>query len=301
MHVVVIGGANLDTITRTSASAVLHTSNPGRAHRSPGGVGRNIAENLARLGVDLTFITAYADDPAGEVVASSLTGLPITTLRVGSPTSTGSYTAVLGADGDLVIAVADMQAIDSIGAADVATQWLGDASWVVLDGNLGVGVLGACLEAAAEVGASVLLDPVSVAKATRLRALPRLPVHTFTPNHDELLAFADTDSLEVALDRAYAAGAERVWIREGAAGSLLACRDHPSVQIPVDHTDQVADVTGAGDAMLAAYLHRLLLGDAPARAAAFGATAARLTVEVEGAVNPRLTPDLLATTHEERR
>ena len=48
--VVVVGGAVLDTKVRTALAPVLGTSNPGTASATVGGVGRNIAENLARLG-----------------------------------------------------------------------------------------------------------------------------------------------------------------------------------------------------------------------------------------------------------
>ncbi|MFC6343949.1 winged helix-turn-helix transcriptional regulator [Nocardioides hankookensis] len=49
-YVVVVGGANMDVKARSRRSVVAATSNPGTAAMSAGGVGRNIAENLARLG-----------------------------------------------------------------------------------------------------------------------------------------------------------------------------------------------------------------------------------------------------------
>ena len=49
--VIVFGGANIDVKARIEGHAVEGTSNYGAITRSPGGVGRNIAENLARLGV----------------------------------------------------------------------------------------------------------------------------------------------------------------------------------------------------------------------------------------------------------
>ena len=49
-YVVVVGGANMDLKARSAATLVTGTSNPGSTRMSPGGVGRNVAENLARLG-----------------------------------------------------------------------------------------------------------------------------------------------------------------------------------------------------------------------------------------------------------
>ena len=56
--VVVIGGANLDLVGRPSHGLVAGTSNPGHIRVSPGGVGRNVAENLGRLGVPALLLSA---------------------------------------------------------------------------------------------------------------------------------------------------------------------------------------------------------------------------------------------------
>ena len=66
--VLVVGGAVLDTKVRTAAAPVLGTSNPGTASATVGGVGRNIAENLARLGRPTVLVAAVGDDPAGDTV-----------------------------------------------------------------------------------------------------------------------------------------------------------------------------------------------------------------------------------------
>ena len=45
-----IGAANMDLHGRSRAALILHDSNPGFLHTSPGGVTRNILENLSRMG-----------------------------------------------------------------------------------------------------------------------------------------------------------------------------------------------------------------------------------------------------------
>ena len=49
-HVLVIGAAGLDTKGHAHGSLRTGTSNPGTIRISFGGVARNVAENLARLG-----------------------------------------------------------------------------------------------------------------------------------------------------------------------------------------------------------------------------------------------------------
>lgn len=67
---VVIGGANIDHKSQTLGRPVPGTSNPGRSRTSLGGVGRNVAENLARLGVGTALITAIGEDADGHHLLS---------------------------------------------------------------------------------------------------------------------------------------------------------------------------------------------------------------------------------------
>ena len=69
--VVAIGAANID-INGYSASALLHEeSNPGRVELCAGGVARNIAENLARLGVEVELLTALGGDGLQRLIIES--------------------------------------------------------------------------------------------------------------------------------------------------------------------------------------------------------------------------------------
>jgi pseudouridine kinase len=289
--IVVIGGANLDLKATSRAAAVQRTSNPGTVTTSAGGVGRNVAENLARLGHHVVLVAAVGADHAGTEVLSATraAGVDVTRVRRG-PEPTGSYVAVLDADGELVVAVADMAATESLGAADVeaASDVIASAALVVLDGNLTAGALGRALELSAEAGTRVVLDPVSVPKATALAKLlsPRSPVLAMTPNADELAALGGTE--QVLHDR----GVALVWTRLGAAGSRLSGPDGVVGIAPVPATE-VVDVTGAGDAMLAAFCHSLLGGASPADAATYGQAAAALTVASPHTVRPDLTDELV--------
>ena len=60
-----VGGANLDVFGFSDARFIPQDSNPGRIEESPGGVARNIAENLARLGIETHLITAFGSDASG--------------------------------------------------------------------------------------------------------------------------------------------------------------------------------------------------------------------------------------------
>jgi pseudouridine kinase len=292
--VVIVGGMNLDTLARIAAHTDHGSSNPGTTISAAGGVGRNVAENLARLGSPVRMVGAVGRDHAGDRLVDGLVelGVDVAGVRRTEDCATGTYTAILDQDGGLEIGVADMAATESIGPEHVDTRVLDGAGWLVLDGNLRSDTVVHCLRLARAAGVPVVLDPVGVAKAARLGPVPGL--HTFTPNHDELAAWAGTDDVAAALEHAHAQGVDVVWLREGADGSVLHSHGRVTpVRLPAA---EVVDVTGAGDAMLAAYVHRLRAGDPLEDAALFGAAAAWLTVQSTSAVRPDITEELVAET-----
>lgn len=302
--VVVIGGANMDIKARSARAAVPATSNPGASSMAAGGVGRNIAENLARLGTRTYLVASIGSDGLGDQVlsATSNAGVQVEHVRR-SARATGTYTAVLDTDGELVVAVADMAATDELPPEQVdgARDLIAAASLLVLDGNLSTATLGFALDVAATVGTRVVLDPVSVPKAAALAPLlaPDRPVYATTPNRDELAALTGLptgtrDEQESAARALHDRGVELVWVRLGPAGSLLSSRDGVATLDSV--SSEVVDVTGAGDSMTAAFCHALLAGAEPAEAAAYGHAAAALTVASAHTVRPDLT-DRLVRSH----
>lgn len=303
--VVVVGGANMDIKARSVRAAVPATSNPGAAAMAAGGVGRNIAENLARLGTRTHLIAGIGTDALGDQVlsATSNAGVRVEHVRRDAA-STGTYTAVLDANGELVVAVADMAATEMIDVEQVADarDLVAAASLLVLDGNLATATLSYALDLAADVGTRVVLDPVSVPKATLVAPLldGERPVFAITPNRDELAALTDLPTRtrrqqELAVRALHDRGVEVVWVRLGPAGSLLGTGGGI---VTLDSVDagagaDVVDVTGAGDSMTAAFCHALLEGADPAAAAAYGHAAAALTVASPHTVRPDLTDRLI--------
>ena len=67
-YVVVIGGLNLDIAGLCGQIYREKDSNIGTVELSAGGVGHNIAQNLAKLGVPVELITVYGDDHFGRIL-----------------------------------------------------------------------------------------------------------------------------------------------------------------------------------------------------------------------------------------
>ncbi|MDR2478938.1 MAG: PfkB family carbohydrate kinase, partial [Treponema sp.] len=77
--VTVIGGANIDINGFSARPPVMGDSNPGTIDRCSGGVARNIAENLARLKVNVNLISAIGNDAFGKTLLAECNDLGIET------------------------------------------------------------------------------------------------------------------------------------------------------------------------------------------------------------------------------
>ena len=139
-RVLVIGGAGVDIVGRLEGGLRRGTSNPGQICSSFGGVARNVAENLARLGQPVTLITAIGGDEVGDSLIQGLVEAGVNTeaiLRVLGG-DTGKYLAVIDQDGELQFALADMSAMNELSSEHLRAHISAfkDAALLFLDANL---------------------------------------------------------------------------------------------------------------------------------------------------------------------
>ncbi|MDR3687426.1 MAG: carbohydrate kinase family protein, partial [Coriobacteriia bacterium] len=252
--VVVIGGANVDILGVPDAALVPGDSNPGRVELSPGGVGRNIAENLARLGVATQLITVLGGDANGRFLAEECAraGVDIAYSLVLADEPGPLYVAILDASGDMALALNDMRAMERL-TPDVLEPRafaLARAALVVVDTNLPAETLAWIGEYAP---APLILDAISVAKAPR--ALPIL--HRLAALHCNALEagallgreVVTHEDAEQAARELVALGAGRVFVTLGAGGVVAADSTGPLTLSAPPAT--LINATGAGDAFTA--------------------------------------------------
>jgi pseudouridine kinase len=286
--VICVGGAVADRKFHLAAPPVARTSNPAaRTASSDGGVARNVAENLGRLGVRAALVSRVGDDAAGYGIVGRLTaaGVDVGGVTVVPGAVTAEYVAVLAPDGDLVLGVAAMDVFGGITVGDA--ERVLDATrpaWCFADCNPPDAVVDGLRAAAAARGARLAVDATSTAKAARL---PRdlTGVDLLFCNAEEAAAYlAATDPPEVLAGALLAGGAAAVVVTLGAAGLVLADgggpRRVPAVPGPV------VDVTGAGDALVAGTLAALLADADLDRAVTAGARLAAATVASPASVVP---------------
>ena len=184
-YAVVCGGVNIDIGAHSFAPLRAKDSNPGKVELSLGGVGRNIAHNMRLLGVPTYLLTAVGGDSRASQVEESCKELGIDlshALRVPDG-RTSTYVFVGDSDGDMAVAVADMEICEKLTPDYFASQkeLLDGAAAVVVDANLPRESIAYLVEHCA---APLFVDPVSTVKAEKLQGLLS-HVHTLKPNRIE--------------------------------------------------------------------------------------------------------------------
>lgn len=295
-YAAVVGGVNMDIGGRAAAPLVMADSNPGQVRMSLGGVGRNIAHNLALLGADVRMLTAFGDDLYAQKIAASCgeLGIDISQALQVPGAATSTYLFLSGPDGDMALAVSDMDICQRITSAYLQSRrsLLDSAQLIVIDSNLPEeSVRWLCENAKVPVFA----DPVSTAKAVRLRpVLGRL--HTLKPNRieAELLSgveIRDEAGLEKAARTLLDTGLRRVFISLGKEGVYAA--DHTGALRMPCCPAQPVNATGAGDAFMAALAWAYLEGTDLADTARLAQAAAAIALEGADTINPALSAQVV--------
>ena len=295
-YAVVVGGVNLDIGGRPAGELVAADSNPGQVRMSLGGVGRNIAHNLALLDVDVRLLTAFGDDLNAQRIAASCgeLGIDISQCLTVPGGATSTYLFIADRTGDMALAVSDMEIYRHVTPAFLSSRdkLLQNAQLVVTDTNIPSQSIRWLAE---NLSLPIFADPVSTAKAEKLRPVLGM-LHTLKPNRleAELLSgvpITDGESLNRAADALLATGLHRVFISLGAEGVFAADRSG-RVRLPC-LPGELANATGCGDAFMAAITWAYLQGTDLEETARAGLAASSIAMEGRETINPRLSEEAL--------
>lgn len=292
-YVAVVGAVNMDIWARSRAPLIARDSNPGEMRLSPGGVGWNIAHNLRLLDTAVGFVTALGEDDWAPQLVRRAQELDIDLSHaVMVPGGrTGAYVCLSGPEGEMSVALSDMDITAHITPALVTRQlaYLNGAACVAFDGNLPAETIQTL---AAQVSVPLFADPVSVTKSQKLGpVLDRL--HTLKPNVLEAEALTGAGGPVDCAAALCRLGVRRAFVSDGANG-LYACEGGP-VQHFACCRSEVKNVTGGGDAVVAALIRAYLDGLPLAESARFALAAGALATECEDTINPALSiPAILA-------
>ena len=293
--VALVGGANMDICASPTSHLRMQDSNPGSVVTSPGGVARNIAENLARLGVDCRLVAAVGTDHHGDLLVQQgrAAGIDMNAVLRFDDAQTSTYVSLLDESGDMHVAVSDMSIVDELQPDRLRTheQMLRQAILVVLDTNLAEAPLAYLCETLHD--RPLFVDAVSVAKAHRIR--PHLEaVHTLKAGSMEAEALCGLrcrteKQLAKAARKFHRLGTRRVFISLGEKGIFYSDGNESGIEPVPGARPDVTNANGAGDALFAGIAYGLLHEWPLMKTIRFAMSAAGIAMSHRSTINPDMS------------
>lgn len=285
----------MDVSVSSKTPPLPHDSTPGEIHCNPGGVARNVAENLARLGVNISLISVVGDDLFGQRLAEATAqaGVNVAALHVLSGQRTASYMALHGPAGELSVAVNDMEILEELTPQRLQTHSIlfQQADCIMLDCNLHADALAWLLQRQSQRQSQrhsqrdtwplIFADAVSVAKCARL--VPHLAsIHTLKVNRLEAQALTGrvVNSVDDALRASrqlHERGVRNVVLSLGQDGASW-CDAAGSVGYRAARAAEIVNTNGAGDAMMSGLIHANLAGKSLSEAVDWAFACAQITL-----------------------
>ena len=287
--IICIGAAFVDELFHTREEILKATTNAASVSRSPGGVARNIAHQLAMLDVRVELMTVFGNDSDGDWLKQQCrdAGISIeTSMTIQGPS--GRYSGILNPDGSLFTAFLSHSAVGHITPAylEKNLHTLASASHILSCANVEPTSLAWLLSFSRKTGIPFIIEPVSVPPARRIAVMELEGLSLVTPNEDELpvLCQGNNKSTREQIDELLERGVEQIWLHQGAAGSTIYRRGE-EIKLhacPIN----VVDCTGAGDAALAGFLLGKLMAQPDPECLRLAHTLSAEILQVEGANIP---------------
>lgn len=299
--VIVAGAAGLDVVGRLQYELQADSSNPARIQVSYGGVGRNVAENLACLGQPVRLITAVGNDGTGKHLVDHLNQAGVDTggILFSEGHNTGVYLAILANNGSRKHAVVDRSIMESLTPVHLqpVQDWFKQASLVFVDANLTTEMIRAVIKLARKNHIPVCADPSSIHLADKLRPFLR-QIDILTLNAAEAACLLKVDENKSSVEANIQYG--RQLMEKGVKNVIIAMGEYGVCYVTPESTGHIpaittpiVDPTGAGDAFTAVVIYGYLNGLSIDDGIRLGVSAASLTLRTSGSVIPGLNLEML--------
>ena len=301
--IIVIGGANADLYGQIAVEQEAPAdSNPGHISIHAGGVGRNIAENLAHLGAEIEFIGHFGGDDFAMMLERSLTssGASIS-LSMRTPGSDSDlYLAIHNKQGELISAVNNMGLVERLPKnffnAHTIANAITTADLIILDGNLSEEVLDDFFQIYGN-NSVIAVDSVSTVKARRFIShlskidylkcnLAEARILVSAENNLSLDSIKSIESVEEISQRLMKTGVGTALISNSEAGFIVAnggeFKHFSAPKLAKSYS------SGAGDALFSGFLYAISRGENSYQASLFALKAAETALRFNGPVNPEI-------------
>ena len=289
--VVVIGGSNVDIEGKASSEIRPFDSNIGSVIYKPGGVGRNIAENLARLEIDSILISAIGNDSQGKWLKDRgrQSGINMDHLFISQKLPTSTYLSILDQRGEMQVAINDMGILDELTPAVLAQrkEQIEAADIILIDCNLNQQTVDYLFHTYHEK--TIFVDPVSTTKIGKISDHLK-HITLLKPNLLEATAVSgiesSSESVEV-FNWFHKRGVKQIMLSLGRDGG---CYSDGKIcgRCHIANDQPIVSGTGAGDAMMAGLILGHLRNLNMVNKTQIGLAAAYITIHDAATVSPNM-------------
>ena len=299
MGIVVIGAVFVDIKGYPEDVYIPAGRNVGRVEQVHGGVGRNVAEDIANVELRPTFVSLVDDSGIGEDVVRKLKSHKVNTDYIRSVhDGMGTWLAVFENDGDVVASISKRP--DLMPIADILDQHgdeiFGDADSIIVEIDMEKEIIKRVFKLAQKYGKRVYAVVANMSIAVERRDF-LLKTDCFVCNQQEAgILFSDdysemdADELEqVIRQKVSYAQIPGMIVTMGEKGAVYADKYGNSGFCPARRV-KVKDTTGAGDAFCAGAAIGLTYGKTMAEACQIGAHLAASVITTGENVCPRFLP-----------
>lgn len=289
--IICIGAAFVDELFHATEEMLLATTNNATVTKTAGGVSRNIAHQLALLGVPVQLISVFGNDSDGDWLKKVCTGAGVKLdASITKEGLSGKYTGILNVDGSLFTAFITNSATQLITPYHLGkhVELLKTASFILADANINVDTAEWLLAFSNDSGIPFILEPVSVPPARKYRDVNLSGLYLITPNEDELPVLCSDKSFftQQQVDEMLQRGVKQIWLHNGKHGSALY---GPGKSVSLHAPEiEVLDCTGAGDGSLSGFILGKYLGKDDADCMKIAHTLSAEILQVNGAIATHL-------------
>jgi pseudouridine kinase len=295
--VICIGAATIDVKAVRSQELSEKNFSAGKVYISPGGIARNMVENLSRLGCEAYLLSAVGKDTFGDLILreTKKSGANITFVKRCADASTIIYVAILNDEGVAQYEVIETSVAEYISPTylEQHTDLLVTANLLFADTNPPAESLIFLAHLAQRENIPLHVTTSSLLSASRvLSIIDKISILSTNKDEAEKLAgraiTSHTQAIEVGMEL-LSKGVRKVIITLGSEGIVYCDRSYTCYRNAL--SAHVVETTGAGDAFSSGFLFGLLNGHKINYCLEYGLAAAALTVEDAHTVSPYLSTE----------
>lgn len=301
--VIIVGGASIDIQGFSRNKLIYRDSNIGSLNISLGGVGRNIGENLVKLGVSTKLISVIGDDIYGKEIfdEANSTGLDMKNSLILKGKDTSTYLSITDERGDMALAISSMDIYDNMNVEFIEKKRdiIEDAKICIVDTNIPKEVIEYMVFNFKNV--KFFLDTVSTVKTAKVKDIIG-SFNTIKPNKLEVeiltgIKILSNDDLVKSANYLHDKGVNGVFITLGkdgvfySDGAIRGRIESPNIEI--------INATGAGDAFVAALAYGYLNNIDIEETARIGMAASVIALSHKNTINPNMSIEKIKFIMEE--